>query len=64
MSVWLMFEVFDPSRNEPTMIAAGTSPRRQVPMRNVLRGRSLGDAEAAIASLRTTGAPLDVTVPA
>jgi hypothetical protein len=62
MSEWLLVETFVGSRAETTLIAVGNSPRRMVPLRNLLRGRSLGDIEAAIATVRQTRQPLETVV--
>jgi hypothetical protein len=62
MSEWLLVETFVGSRAETTLIAVGNSPRRMVPLRNLLRGRSLGDIEAAVATVRQSRQPLESLV--
>src|ERR1022692_4020811 len=60
MTKWMLVESFGGPDAEPTIIGLGNSPRKFVPLRTVLRGRSFNEAQHAMAESRRTGTLVDV----
>lgn len=60
MTKWLLVETFGGANADPTVIGHGTSPRKFVPLRTVLKGRSLNETQNAMTESRRTGKIVDV----
>lgn len=62
MTKWLLVERFSGDVAAPSVVGVGNSARNFVPLRTLLRGRTLTEVERAINEVRDTNRPLDSLV--